>query len=113
LNDIGAKSSELQGVEAEIAALGCGAMTGVFTADVAIEDEVRALLVAIVEKFGGIDVVGAASSMHALVADGTFQMVPTRGSANPALSWMVSGCGAILRGISILMDGRFLTGSEH
>jgi NAD(P)-dependent dehydrogenase (short-subunit alcohol dehydrogenase family) len=83
LNDIGGKSSELQGVEAEIATLGCGAKTGVFTADVAVEDEVRALLVAVVEKFGGIDVVGAASSMHALVADGTFQMVANAGICKP------------------------------
>ncbi|KAJ7808609.1 short chain oxidoreductase [Mycena olivaceomarginata] len=83
LNDIGAKSSELQGVEAEIAALGCGAKTGVFTADVAVEDEVRALLVAVVEKFGGIDVVGAASSMHTLAANGTFQMVANAGICKP------------------------------
>ncbi|KAJ7314486.1 short chain oxidoreductase [Mycena albidolilacea] len=83
LNDIGAKSNELQGVEAKIAALGCGAKTGVFTADVAVEDEVHALLVAVVEKFGGIHVLSAAASIHTLVADGTFQMVANAGICKP------------------------------
>ncbi|KAJ6545484.1 short chain oxidoreductase [Mycena capillaripes] len=59
LNDIASKSNELQGVEAEIAALGLGRKMGVFTADVAVEDEVRGLLSSVVEKLGGIDVMVA------------------------------------------------------
>ncbi|KAJ6531629.1 hypothetical protein DFH09DRAFT_1409024 [Mycena vulgaris] len=57
LNDITAKRTELHGVEEEVVKLGRKA--GLFIADVAAEDEVRAMLEAVVAKFGGIEVMVA------------------------------------------------------
>ncbi|KAJ7083456.1 NAD(P)-binding protein [Mycena epipterygia] len=57
LNDISAKTAELQGVQDEIVRLGRKA--GVFPADVTVEDDVRSMIEAIVADFGGVDVMVA------------------------------------------------------
>jgi NAD(P)-dependent dehydrogenase (short-subunit alcohol dehydrogenase family) len=57
LNDIAAKTAQLEAVKAEVIA--AGRRSAVFPADVSVDSEVKDMVAGVVAAFGGLDVVSA------------------------------------------------------
>jgi NAD(P)-dependent dehydrogenase (short-subunit alcohol dehydrogenase family) len=92
LNDVVSKPGQLLGVRDQIERF--RRKGAVFLADVAVEDEVRTMLAAVVAEFGGLDVVRISTQLNRL-RNKSSRWWRTRGFARGARSWTVSGCVSV------------------